>query len=177
MSLDPHQEWCNWARAIGLQPWMKPCIWQRFTLWRLLIWVSLVFLTESLRSPPLPGYQHPQTWFPPPLSSPASPTYPQESSFSSQGEYLVPTTAGTKLCVGAAGKSLRGSREFPGSVFWHEGLSLWCIQTSVHQSLIQCMALRSAHLVKVRCVHRDIQDYPLMPSFIKFLWKKSQSGG
>lgn len=72
---------------------------------------------------------------------------------------------------------LRGSREFPGSVFWHEGLSLWCIQTSVHQSLIQCMALRSAHLVKVRCVHRDIQDYPLMPSFIKFLWKKSQSGG
>ncbi len=39
-----------------------------------------------------------------------------------------------------------------------------CNQTSIHQSLIQQRALDTGRKVKVRCVHGDVANYPLVPS-------------
>ncbi len=46
-----------------------------------------------------------------------------------------------------------------------------CNQTSIHQSLIQQRALDTGRKVKVRCVHGDVANYPLVPVSIKFLGK------
>ncbi len=46
-----------------------------------------------------------------------------------------------------------------------------CNQTSIHQSLIQQRALDTGRKVKVRCVHGDVADYPLVPVLIKFQGK------
>ncbi len=46
-----------------------------------------------------------------------------------------------------------------------------CNQTSIHQSLIQQKALDTGRKVKVRCVHGDVADYPLVPVSIKFRGK------
>ncbi len=46
-----------------------------------------------------------------------------------------------------------------------------CNQTSIHQSLIQQRALDTGRKVKVRCVHGDVGDYPLVPVSIKFRGK------
>ncbi len=46
-----------------------------------------------------------------------------------------------------------------------------CNQTSIHQSLIQQRALDTGRKVKVRCVHGDVADYPLVPVAIKFRGK------
>ncbi len=46
-----------------------------------------------------------------------------------------------------------------------------CNQTSIHQSLIQQRALDTGRKVKVRCVHGDVADYPLVPVSIKFQGK------
>ncbi len=43
-----------------------------------------------------------------------------------------------------------------------------CKQTSIHQSLIQQRALDTGRKVKVRCVHGDVANYPLVPVSIKF---------
>ncbi len=47
-----------------------------------------------------------------------------------------------------------------------------CNQTSIHQSLIQQRALDTGRKVKVRCVHGDVANYPLVPVSIKFREKK-----
>ncbi len=46
-----------------------------------------------------------------------------------------------------------------------------CNQTSIHQSLMQQRALDTSHKVKVRCVHGEVVDYPLVPVSIKFRGK------
>ncbi len=46
-----------------------------------------------------------------------------------------------------------------------------CNQTSIHQSLIQQRALDTSRKVKVRCVHGDVANYPLVPVAIKFRGK------
>ncbi len=46
-----------------------------------------------------------------------------------------------------------------------------CNQTSIHQSLMQQRALDTSRKVKVRCVHGDVADYPLVPVSIKFRGK------
>ncbi len=46
-----------------------------------------------------------------------------------------------------------------------------CNQTSIHQSLIQQRALDTGRKVKVRCVHGDVANYPLVPVSIKFRGK------
>ncbi len=46
-----------------------------------------------------------------------------------------------------------------------------CNQTSIHQSLMQQRALDMSRKVKVRCVHGDVADYPLVPVSIKFRGK------
>ncbi len=43
-----------------------------------------------------------------------------------------------------------------------------CNQTSIHQSLIQPRALDMSREVKVRCVHGDVVNYPLVPVSIQF---------
>ncbi len=47
-----------------------------------------------------------------------------------------------------------------------------CNQTSIHQSLMQKVALDMSHKVKVRCVHRDVVGHALMPVGIQFRGKK-----
>ncbi len=47
-----------------------------------------------------------------------------------------------------------------------------CNLTSIHQSLMQQRALDMSRKVKVRCVHGDVADYPLVPVSIKF-WGKT----
>ncbi len=46
-----------------------------------------------------------------------------------------------------------------------------CNQTSIHQSLMQQRALDISRKVKVRCVHGDVADYPLVAVSIKFRGK------
>ncbi len=46
-----------------------------------------------------------------------------------------------------------------------------CNQTSIHQSLMQQRALDTSRKVKVRCVHGEVVDYPLVPVSIKFRGK------
>ncbi len=46
-----------------------------------------------------------------------------------------------------------------------------CNQTSIHQGLIQQRALDTGRKVKVRCVHGDMANYPLVPVSIKFRGK------
>ncbi len=46
-----------------------------------------------------------------------------------------------------------------------------CNQTSIHQSLMQQRALDMSRKVKVRCVHGDVADYPLVPVSITFRGK------
>ncbi len=46
-----------------------------------------------------------------------------------------------------------------------------CNQTSIHQSLMQQRALDTSRKVKVRCVHGDVTDYPLVPVSITFQGK------
>ncbi len=46
-----------------------------------------------------------------------------------------------------------------------------CNQTSIHQSLIQQRALDTGRKVKVRCVHGDVANYPLVPVSIQFQGK------
>ncbi len=46
-----------------------------------------------------------------------------------------------------------------------------CNQTSFHQSLMQQRALDTSRKVKVRCVHGEVVEYPLVPVSIKF-WGK-----
>ncbi len=43
-----------------------------------------------------------------------------------------------------------------------------CNQTSIHQSLMQPRALDMSRKVKVRCVHGDVVNYPLVPVSIQF---------
>ncbi len=43
-----------------------------------------------------------------------------------------------------------------------------CNQTSINQSLIQQRALDTSRKVKVRCVHGDVVNYPLVPVAITF---------
>ncbi|XP_056598991.1 uncharacterized protein LOC130417451 [Triplophysa dalaica] len=47
-----------------------------------------------------------------------------------------------------------------------------CNQTSIHQSLMQFGAMDTSRGVKVRCVHGDIVNYPLVPLTIKFRGQK-----
>uniref|UniRef100_A0A9J8D6N2 Gypsy retrotransposon integrase-like protein 1 n=1 Tax=Cyprinus carpio carpio TaxID=630221 RepID=A0A9J8D6N2_CYPCA len=47
-----------------------------------------------------------------------------------------------------------------------------CNQTSIHQSLIQSGALDTGRMVKVRCVHGDIVEYPVKAISIKFRGQK-----
>ncbi|KAK9959489.1 hypothetical protein ABG768_009613 [Culter alburnus] len=47
-----------------------------------------------------------------------------------------------------------------------------CNQTSIHQSLIQSGALDTSRMVKVRCVHGDVVEYPILPVIIKFRGQK-----
>ncbi|XP_057201512.1 uncharacterized protein LOC130561305 [Triplophysa rosa] len=47
-----------------------------------------------------------------------------------------------------------------------------CNQTSIHQSLIRSVAWDKGRAVKVRCVHGDVVQYPLMSMLIKFKGKK-----
>lgn len=49
-----------------------------------------------------------------------------------------------------------------------------CYQTSVHQSLIQGEALGNAQMVKVRCVQRNIHEYPWVSVLIHF-WGQTHS--
>ncbi len=46
-----------------------------------------------------------------------------------------------------------------------------CNQTSIHQSLMQPRALDRSREVKVRCVHGDVVNYPLVPVSIQFRGK------
>ncbi len=46
-----------------------------------------------------------------------------------------------------------------------------CNQTSIHQSLMQQRALDTSRKVKLRCVHGDVADYPLVPVSITFRGK------
>ncbi len=46
-----------------------------------------------------------------------------------------------------------------------------CNQTFIHQSLMQQRALDTSHKVKMRYVHREVVDYPLVPVAIKFRGK------
>ncbi len=46
-----------------------------------------------------------------------------------------------------------------------------CNQTSIHQSLMQQRVLDTSRKVKVRCVHGEVADYPLVPVSIKFRGK------
>ncbi len=46
-----------------------------------------------------------------------------------------------------------------------------CNQTSIHQGLIQQRALDTGRKVKVRCVHGDMANYPLVPVSITFRGK------
>uniref|UniRef100_A0A8C1SK78 Gypsy retrotransposon integrase-like protein 1 n=1 Tax=Cyprinus carpio TaxID=7962 RepID=A0A8C1SK78_CYPCA len=47
-----------------------------------------------------------------------------------------------------------------------------CNQTSIHQSLIQAGALDTGRMVKVRCVHGDIVEYPVKAIAIQFRGQK-----
>ncbi len=46
-----------------------------------------------------------------------------------------------------------------------------CNQTSIYQSLMQQRALDTSRKVKVRCVHGNVADYPLVPVSIQFRGK------
>ncbi len=52
-----------------------------------------------------------------------------------------------------------------------------CDQTSIHQSLMQQRALDTSCKIKVRCVHGDVVDYPLVPVAIKFRGKTHRIEG
>lgn len=43
-----------------------------------------------------------------------------------------------------------------------------CNQTSIHKGMIQGEALGAAHVAKVLCVNRDVQEYPLVPVHLYF---------
>lgn len=45
-------------------------------------------------------------------------------------------------------------------------VDMGCMQILVHQSLV-CPTLE-AELVKVKCVHEDVHEYPIVPLLIKF---------
>ncbi|XP_067306043.1 uncharacterized protein [Pseudorasbora parva] len=47
-----------------------------------------------------------------------------------------------------------------------------CNQTSIHQNLIQLGALDTSRMVKVRCVHGDVVEYPVVPISIQFRGEK-----
>uniref|UniRef100_A0A8C2BR64 Gypsy retrotransposon integrase-like protein 1 n=1 Tax=Cyprinus carpio TaxID=7962 RepID=A0A8C2BR64_CYPCA len=47
-----------------------------------------------------------------------------------------------------------------------------CNQTSIHQSLMQPGALDTSRVVKVRCVHGDVVEYPVVPIIIQFRGQK-----
>ncbi len=49
-----------------------------------------------------------------------------------------------------------------------------CNQTLIHQSLIQLEALDKSRIAPVRCVHKDVVKYPLMPAVIRF-WRQKHS--
>ena len=43
-----------------------------------------------------------------------------------------------------------------------------CMQTMIHQRLVRCEALIEASSVSVRCIHRDVHTYPLVPIEIHY---------
>ncbi len=47
-----------------------------------------------------------------------------------------------------------------------------CNQTSIHQSLVQPEALDMSCMVRVRCVHRDVAEYPVVRLAIQFRGQK-----
>ncbi len=71
----------------------------------------------------------------------------------------------------------RSSRAVPNTCVSIEGgtyqalVDSGCNQTFIHQSLMQQRALDTSHNVKMRCVHREVVDYPLVPVAIKFRGK------
>ena len=47
-----------------------------------------------------------------------------------------------------------------------------CMQTMIHQRLVRSEALVEASSVSVRCIHRDVHEYPLVPIKIRCGGKK-----
>ncbi len=47
-----------------------------------------------------------------------------------------------------------------------------CNQTSIHQSLVQPEALDTSCMVRVRCVHGDVAEYPVVHLAIQFRGQK-----
>ncbi len=47
-----------------------------------------------------------------------------------------------------------------------------CNQTSIHQNLVQPEALDTSCMVQVRCVHRDVAEYPVVHLAIQFRGQK-----
>ena len=47
-----------------------------------------------------------------------------------------------------------------------------CMQTMIHQRLVRSEALVEASSVPVRCIHRDVHEYPLVPIEIRYGGKK-----
>ena len=47
-----------------------------------------------------------------------------------------------------------------------------CMQTMIHQRLVRSEALVEASSISVRCIHRDVHEYPLVPIEICYGGKK-----
>uniref|UniRef100_A0A9J7ZU93 Gypsy retrotransposon integrase-like protein 1 n=1 Tax=Cyprinus carpio carpio TaxID=630221 RepID=A0A9J7ZU93_CYPCA len=68
-----------------------------------------------------------------------------------------------------------GLYQIPVSIKWGTYRALvdsGCNQTSIHQSLIQAGTLDTGRMVKVRCVHGDIVEYPVKAIAIQFRGQK-----
>ncbi len=65
----------------------------------------------------------------------------------------------------------RSSRAVPDTCEYQALVDSGCNQTSIHQSLIQQRALDTSRKVKVRCVHGDVANCPLVPVAITFRGK------
>ncbi len=72
-------------------------------------------------------------------------------------------------------KKTAGGYQIPVSI---KGGTYWalvdsgCNQTSIHQSLVQPEALDTSCMVRVRCVHGDIAEYPVVHLAIQFRGQK-----
>ncbi len=68
-----------------------------------------------------------------------------------------------------------GGYQIPVSIKWGTYWALvdsGCNQTSIHQSLVQPEALDTSCMVRVRCVHGDVAEYPVVHLAIQFRGQK-----
>ncbi len=113
---------------------------------------------------------------PSPAASPVSPVSPRQFLVS------LPTTrvAGKPgsacwRCAPQAAPDQAGGYQIPVSI---KGGTYWalvdsrCNQTSIHQSLVQPEALDMSCMVRVRCVHGDVAEYPVVRLAIQFWGQK-----